>query len=218
MSSPATEPVVTRNRLVDYRLDLLDRILIGLVARAERVEIVRGVESRIEAMLADLNEPEPSDEQVLQLLSRLDPPEALIPKIAAAQVIPASGPGGLLSDLWGAPSPSRRPVLKVVRIACGLAALAFLLLLAAPYFYIVASVGGEEYLAYAILGTFVLLLLATSIAAAVTAIYALSQLRRRNGTHTGYGWATAALVISTIPMLLGSFGAIYIAKAIISEL
>src|SRR4051812_19468220 len=130
MPSQVPEPVVARNRLVDYRLDLLDRILLGFVARGERVEIVRSVESRIETMLADLNEPQPSDEQVLEILSRLGPPEALIPTIATAHAGSPSGGGGWLSDLWGSASPSRRPVLRVVRIACGLAALAFLLLFA----------------------------------------------------------------------------------------
>src|SRR5262245_9840999 len=129
MSSSDTEPVVTRNRLVDYRLDLLDRLLLGYVERAERVEIVRSVETQIEGMLAGLNVPAPSDEQVLEVLARLDPPEALIPKIGAAQAASTQGAAGWLSEAWGGgTSPFRRPILKAARLACGMAAFSFVLL------------------------------------------------------------------------------------------
>ena len=64
--------------LIDSRLDTIDRMLLGRVGRAERMSIVREVESQIHELLAERNADEPSREDVLAVLGRLDPPEAFL--------------------------------------------------------------------------------------------------------------------------------------------
>jgi hypothetical protein len=65
--------------LVDSRLDTIDRILLGRVSRAERVAIVREVESQIGELLGEREVEDLTREDVLAVLARLDPPEAYLP-------------------------------------------------------------------------------------------------------------------------------------------
>lgn len=66
--------------LIDARLDAIDRALLGRVSRAERLDVVGEVESRIDELLRERLGPgtEPSREDVLAVLARLDPPEAYL--------------------------------------------------------------------------------------------------------------------------------------------
>jgi hypothetical protein len=64
--------------LVDCRLDTIDRILVGRVPRQERLAIVREVESQIHEVLQERGGDEPTREDVLGILARLDPPEAYL--------------------------------------------------------------------------------------------------------------------------------------------
>ena len=66
--------------LIDARLDAIDRALLGRVSRAERLDVVGEVESRIDDLLRERCGPgsEPSREDVLAVLARLDPPEAYL--------------------------------------------------------------------------------------------------------------------------------------------
>jgi hypothetical protein len=64
--------------LVDARLDTIDRMLVGRVPRADRLSIVREVESQVFELLQERAAGEPTREDVLAVLSRLDPPEAYL--------------------------------------------------------------------------------------------------------------------------------------------
>lgn len=66
--------------LIDARLDAIDRALLGRVSRAERLDVVGEVESRIDELLRERRGPggEPTREDVLAVLARLDPPEAYL--------------------------------------------------------------------------------------------------------------------------------------------
>jgi hypothetical protein len=66
--------------LIDSRLDTIDRMLLGRLARSERLEIVREVESQIFELLQERGAHEPAREDVLAVLARLDPPEAYLPE------------------------------------------------------------------------------------------------------------------------------------------
>ncbi|WP_165249748.1 hypothetical protein [Paludisphaera soli] len=73
----------TRNSariLIDARLDAIDRALLGRVSRAERLDVVGEVESRIDELLQGRvgSGREASRDDVLAVLSRLDPPEAYL--------------------------------------------------------------------------------------------------------------------------------------------
>lgn len=65
--------------LIDSRLDTIDRVLLGRVPRSDRVAIVREVESQIHELLAERDSTEISRDDVIEVLRRLDPPEAYLP-------------------------------------------------------------------------------------------------------------------------------------------
>jgi hypothetical protein len=90
MSVATTELSRSTQHLIDSRLDTIDRMLLGRVSRQERLEIVREVEAQIFEQLHERGADEPSREDVLAVLGRLDPPEAYLPEEAGEAVqIPA---------------------------------------------------------------------------------------------------------------------------------
>src|SRR3954451_12809710 len=82
--------------LIDSRLDTIDRMLLGRLPRAERLEVVREVESQIFELLQERCSDEPTREDVLAVLARLDPPEAYLPeeleREPGARLRPLAGP------------------------------------------------------------------------------------------------------------------------------
>lgn len=69
--------------LVDLRLDTIDRLLLSHLPRQDRVNIVSEVEAQIFELLGETGNEEPTRDDVLAVLSRLDPPEAYVPEDAA---------------------------------------------------------------------------------------------------------------------------------------
>src|SRR6516165_7522594 len=65
--------------LVDARLDTIDRMLLGRTTRSDRLAIVREVESQLFELLHEQGRDELTREDVLAVLSRIDPPEAYLP-------------------------------------------------------------------------------------------------------------------------------------------
>ena len=88
--------------LIDCRLDTIDRMLLGRMPRSERVEIVREVELQIYELLGDRNSDEPTREDVLAVLGRLDPPEAYLPDEPRSEPLPRAA----------APPPLPRQVVR----------------------------------------------------------------------------------------------------------
>jgi hypothetical protein len=76
--------------LIDARLDTIDRMLLGRVPRSDRVAIVHEVESQIQELLAERDPSSTSREDILEVLRRLDPPEAYLPEDAEAGELPRS--------------------------------------------------------------------------------------------------------------------------------
>ena len=64
--------------LIDARLDTIDRMLMGHVPRSDRTAIVGEIESQIHELLAGYDPETISREDVLDVLRRLDPPEAYL--------------------------------------------------------------------------------------------------------------------------------------------
>jgi hypothetical protein len=64
--------------LIDARLDTIDRMLMGRVPRSDRSAIVGEIESQIHELLAAHNSEIISRDDVLNVLGRLDPPEAYL--------------------------------------------------------------------------------------------------------------------------------------------
>jgi hypothetical protein len=66
--------------LIDSRLDTIERMLMGRVPRQDRLAIVKDVETQIFDILQESGTDEPTREDVLAALARLDPPEAYLPE------------------------------------------------------------------------------------------------------------------------------------------
>ena len=66
--------------LIDARLESVERALFGRLSRAERLDIVGEIESRIDELLIEqcTSGCEPTREDILAVLTRLDPPEAYL--------------------------------------------------------------------------------------------------------------------------------------------
>lgn len=64
--------------LIDSRLDTIDRMLNGQVPRADRLAIVREVEAQIHDLLAERGSVDLDRRDILDILARLDPPEAYL--------------------------------------------------------------------------------------------------------------------------------------------
>jgi len=64
--------------LIDSRLDTIERMLMGRVPRQDRLAIVKDVEAQIFDILGEGGNQEPTREDVLAALARLDPPEAYL--------------------------------------------------------------------------------------------------------------------------------------------
>ncbi len=65
-------------KLIDARLDTIDRMLMGRVPRTDRQAIIKEVESQIEELLSEKESDALGPEEILELLARLDPPEAYL--------------------------------------------------------------------------------------------------------------------------------------------
>lgn len=75
--------------LIDIRLDTIDRILLGRIPRADRIAIVEEVSNQIEEMLARKEKDQPDREDILEVLGRLDPPEAYLPEKSGLAEFPS---------------------------------------------------------------------------------------------------------------------------------
>lgn len=80
-TATALAPVL--QALIDARLDTIDRLLLNHLPRQDRVNIVSEVETQIFELLGESPGEEPTRDEVLAVLARLDPPEAYLPEDAA---------------------------------------------------------------------------------------------------------------------------------------
>jgi hypothetical protein len=185
--------------LVDARLDTIDRMLVGRVPRADRLSIVREVESQVFELLQERATGEPTRDDVLAVLSRLDPPEAYLPEgdetfaPAARAVSPARPAGGS--------SPSRElPRTGKVSGILGLCVLTLILL--SPMILIIAESMSVTAIAY-------LLMFGTLSSIVILGILGvvLAAVARVRGA-----WAVVGLVLGIIGILF-SMGSTFVLLA-----
>ena len=92
-TAPMTGPLADlAQALIDSRLDTIERMLLGQVARADRIAIVREVEAQIHDHLAERNPDDTDRDAVIAALARLDPPEAFLPDDAGTVARPSQSP------------------------------------------------------------------------------------------------------------------------------
>lgn len=152
----------------------VDRALIGLLRRSERLRWMAEVESAVR---------DGSDTSA----------------VLADEV--AGQPGRRDASDVGPRGRRNRSRLALTSGLLGITALALLFL--APVTYLVACLTGEEMVAYALLGANALALALGGTAAVALGIAALVRLSRRHNRQAGHGWAITGLCTGPVPMLIG---------------
>jgi hypothetical protein len=190
----------TARALIDARLEAVERALFGRMSRAERLDIVGEVESRIDELLRESCSPgaEPSRDDVLAVLSRLDPPEAYLdfesgeafrqPSFERIMSRPRLETANLDDKL------RRRSMVGGI---CGIVGLfaAFL----APAFYLLAQALESFIVLFLGIGGCLVICLVAGTASLV--LSGLGQLRT--------GWSIAGLVLGVISVLLSMIGILF---------
>jgi hypothetical protein len=173
-------------RLIDARLDTIDRMLLGRLPRADRLAVVREVEGQVYELLGERPGHELDREDVLAVLARLDPPEAYIPEeggYEATAVLLPSRPVGRANR--GAAESNPATVVGIL----GLLLLGLVILW--PVTLLLAGSGGGSGLVLLYGETFL-------IVAAGVPIFVLSIIWRRGGP-----WAIVGMVAGTVGLIAG---------------
>ncbi|MGC8641339.1 MAG: hypothetical protein ACP5XB_15855 [Isosphaeraceae bacterium] len=178
--------------LIDSRLDTIDRMLLGRLPRAERLEIVREVESRIFELLQERIGDEPTREDVLAILARLDPPEAYLPEETGET---AAHPRPVVASARPAASPRVAPRRKAA-LASGVLGLATIVLLSLIFPVVIGLANLTTGMIPLVIWY---MLTATVLVGSITGL-ALAVHARLQGN-----WAITGLVLGIIN-LLGSLG------------
>jgi hypothetical protein len=191
--------------LIDARLDTIERMLLGRVARPDRLAIVRDVEGQIHEMIAGRCEGDsaPDRDDVLAVLADLDPPEAYLPEEGEGA---HPGQGRLRVRLVApprepaAPGPQARaavnPRFGLWSGILGLVALG--MVFAVPLVYLIAVIMESEFILF-VVGALVLgIMLIVSVVAIVLAFVA----RLRDS------WAIVGLVAGLLGLFVGLGGSV----------
>jgi hypothetical protein len=160
----------------DQRLDAVDRALLGVLPRSERLAIVADIEARLrESGCADAAE-----------TADATPAEA------------SAVPAGRM--------PRRRSRLALTSGIVGIVAVAMLVGMPLMYLLVamLGEVMGEE-MAYGLLALSILAVACSGAAAVMMGITALVRLGRRRG-GVGHGWAITGLCTGPMPALVGMLG------------
>lgn len=186
MSTSATRDT---QQLIDQRLDAIDRALLGLLPRGDRLTIVAQLETR----LRDLAAASPAVEAQQHL-----------PAEDAAPVESALSPG--IAPII--PAGTRLARLKRSRLALSsgiLGIVALVALFVFPITFVLVSSFGEmfEEAAMVLLGTHLATVAVGGTAAVALGIAGLVVLGRRPGRLVGHGWAITGLCTGPLPMFAG---------------
>ena len=178
----STEPVALpedRTSLLYQRLDELDRLLLGLLPRSERLTLVAGVEARVR-----------------ELGDNVEIARELPAELSVAAVAPSSSrPRAHRSRLAFSSG-----VLGIIAAAC---------LVGSPVLFLALSIFGEllgEAFAMLLLGLIALLVTCGGGLAVFCGGVSLFRLARRDQTATGTGWAITGLCTGALPLLIGFVG------------
>lgn len=192
--------------LVDLRLDTIDRMLLDRVPRQDRVNIVGEVEAQIFELLEQRGVEAPGRDDVLAVLSRIDPPEAYVPEGSERRVATATGRvvTTLSSDR---PQPEAGSSLGRTSGILGLASL-----FGAPVAVVITYIVGfalmpddvaEPVIIFGLFGTAFLAFLG-GLFAVVLATYV-----RLRGV-----WAVIGLIAGGMSMVMSTLGALFVMMSI----
>ncbi len=182
MTTADTKPSDAGKQLIEQRLDALDRALLGILPRSERLALVMQVETRVRELTGGNTAAQSSSEMVME-------PEAIADTLTRRET---------------SNSPKRRSRLALSSGILGIVALA--LLFAIPITYLVVMFIGEglgEFVSIALLSIHMLAVAIGGLVALVMGIAGLVSLARRKGRLVGHGWAITGLCTAPLPTFVG---------------
>lgn len=182
MTTTDSKPSAAAQPFVEQRLDAIDRALLGILPRNERLAFVTQVETRVRELTNGNTAAESTA------------PSAMDPEVVSDAV----------SRRAAAASPKRRSRLALSSGILGIVAL--VMLFAMPITYLVVMTVGEEFgevVSISLLGIHVLVVAISGLVALVMGIAGLVSLSRRKGRLVGHGWAITGLCTAPLPTLVG---------------
>jgi hypothetical protein len=181
MTTTDTKLTTAEEQLIEQRLDALDRALLGILPRSERLAIVAQVETRVREL---------TDGTAL---------ESSAESAADSDVI-----AGAVSRRTSGAGPKRRSRLALSSGILGITALAMLFAMPITYLFVV-TIGEDlgELVAYSLLGIHVLAVAVGGLVALIMGISGLVSLARRKGQMVGHGWAITGLCTAPLPTVIG---------------
>jgi len=192
MTTLAPEWTLTESlqAIIDARLDTIERMLQGRVPRGERSAIVHEVESQIHELLAGRDPHLITNDDVLDVLRRLDPPEAYLSndELGGPHRPPARRPMSAKPFLQSAPGQPIGAREGKLGGFLGIGSLALLLMV--PVFYFIIALSQSEILAYI---CFALLALFAFVAAVSGLVFSIRG--RREGVLPIFGIVGAAIAL-----------------------
>ena len=194
MSTDTTSSSDARQQAIELRLDAIDRALLGLLSRKDRLDLV----SQIETKLREADATSLSINAELAESSR-DRADARDDANKAAL---------LCSQRRGRFAHRRRPKSRLAVSSGILGIVALALLVALPVVYFVAVMLDQELLAISLLGDYVVAVTIGGLLAVVLGVTALVILNRREGRLLGHGWAITGLCTGPLPMFVGGLVAL----------
>lgn len=186
--------------LIDNRLDAIDRILVEAdVPRAERGNILSDIEGQIHEMLrATVGEQDPTRRDVLDVLAKLDPPEAYAPdelreKVVESKPAPAIPQKSPVAD---APEKGRTPILGILACVGGL----MTLVIGLPGSFLIALLLESSELGLVFMILVSLFVFFVGLPSCVLGIMSALTIRKSNGKLDNI--TCAAIGIAAFPLCL----------------
>jgi hypothetical protein len=176
---------VATQELIDQRLDTIDRALMGLMLRSERLKFMADLEKMV------------CDGRDLGSVLAEEVAEAPASPQFTVALAPRGGRG--------------RSRLALSSGVLGIVALVLLFMM--PVTYIVVSMVAEgigEIASYALIASNVLAVAVGGAAAVALGIAALVRLNRRHSRRVGRGWAVTGLCTGPLPMLIGGLALLFV--------
>lgn len=203
MSTNTTSSSDARQQAIELRLDAIDRALLGLLSRKERLDLV----SQIETKLREAAAASPSIDAELAESSH-----------GRADAWDKASEAALSSLERSKFSPRRRPKSRLAVSSGILGIVALVLLIALPVVYFVAMMMGDEFLTISLLGGHVAAVTLGGLLAVVLGVTALVILNRREGRLFGHGWAITGLCTGPLPALVGGLVALVLGVELLPTL
>jgi hypothetical protein len=182
MTTTDSKPSVAAQPSLEQRLDAVDRALLGILPRSERLALVSQVETRVRELIDGSTSAESIAASAME-------PEVISDTVSRRAV---------------AALPKRRSRLALSSGILGIVALVMLFAMPITYFF-VAFIGEDfgEFISIGLLSIHVLTVAIGGLVALIMGIAGLISLSRRKGRLVGHGWAITGLCTAPLPTFVG---------------